>query len=134
MDDQDSTETLTRPSSSAGEQRERSPWRSGRQRPGVYRTVPARIAAGSDVFSEGKPDEFIAARDSLSRRALVLVDLIAAAGALMLVVALMGDENRRLWPALAAAPLLTLAMKAAGLYDRDENLIRKTTLDEAPSA
>jgi exopolysaccharide biosynthesis polyprenyl glycosylphosphotransferase len=132
MDDQDSTKTLPPPTRSGAEQRERSPWRSGRQRPGAYRRVPLRIAAGSDVFSEGNPDEFSAARDSLSRRSLALVDLIAAAGALVLVVALMADENLTLWPALAAAPVLTLAMKAAGLYDRDENLIRKTTLDEAP--
>ena len=34
---------------------------------------------------------------------------------------------------LAALPLVVLVGKLVGLYDRDENLLRKTTLDEAPA-
>ena len=35
-------------------------------------------------------------------------------------------------PAIAAVPILIVCAKLTGLYDRDETLLRKTTLDEAP--
>jgi exopolysaccharide biosynthesis polyprenyl glycosylphosphotransferase len=36
------------------------------------------------------------------------------------------------WESLLSVPLLLVAAKVLGLYDRDETLLRKTTLDEAP--
>jgi len=68
------------------------------------------------------------------RRALLGADVVAILGALMLTVAL---SSRRVplqlgWESLAGVPLLLLAAKLLGLYDRDETLLRKTTLDEAP--
>ena len=37
------------------------------------------------------------------------------------------------WATLAVPPLFVVLCKALGLYDRDENLIHKTTLDEIPA-
>jgi FlaA1/EpsC-like NDP-sugar epimerase len=71
-------------------------------------------------------------RDAQYRRALALADLVSAATAVLLGVAVLGDD--RLTPSLLAAlPLVVLVSKMIGLYDRDENLLRKTTLDEVPA-
>lgn len=73
-------------------------------------------------------------RDSTFRRSLLAADAIAILGALVLTVVL---SSRRVplhltWESLAGVPLLLLTAKLLGLYDRDETLLRKTTLDEAP--
>ena len=47
-------------------------------------------------------------------------------------IQILGDDRLKL-SALAALPLVVLVSKVVGLYDRDENLIRKTTLDEVPA-
>ena len=71
-------------------------------------------------------------RDALFRRALVAADLIAIAGAFLLTVMLSGRQLHLAWAALAAVPVVLAGAKVTGLYDRDEALLRKTTLDEAP--
>src|SRR6185312_14371699 len=53
-------------------------------------------------------------------------------GAFWLTVEASSRPLRLTWVALAAAPTLLLAAKLYGLYDRDEALLRKTTLEEAP--
>ena len=40
--------------------------------------------------------------------------------------------SSRAWASIASVPVLLFWAKLNGLYDRDESLIRKTTLDEAP--
>jgi exopolysaccharide biosynthesis polyprenyl glycosylphosphotransferase len=66
------------------------------------------------------------------RRCLGAADLIAAALALVLALTIFGDDGLR--PAtLVALPLVVLVAKFAGLYDRDELVLNKTTLDEAPA-
>ncbi len=71
-------------------------------------------------------------RDALYRRMLMLADVVAVMGAFVLTVELSSRPLRLTWVALAAAPTLLVAAKLYGLYDRDETLLRKTTLDEAP--
>ena len=74
------------------------------------------------------------ARDSRLRRTLGLIDVVAAYSALGLVIVLV--DGKILDPRPAAvliAPFVTLAAKAIGLYDRDQHVLRKTTIDEAPS-
>jgi exopolysaccharide biosynthesis polyprenyl glycosylphosphotransferase len=75
-------------------------------------------------------------RDALQRRALSVVDVIAAYVALLVAVyAINGDSvvPTRLSPwAVLVAPFVVLASKVIGLYDRDQHLLRKTTLDEMP--
>jgi exopolysaccharide biosynthesis polyprenyl glycosylphosphotransferase len=73
-------------------------------------------------------------RDALFRRALLVADIVAILGALVLTVAL---SSRRVplqltWESLVGVPLLLIGAKLLGLYDRDETLLRRTTLDEAP--
>ena len=73
-------------------------------------------------------------RDALFRRSLLVADVVAIVGALVLTVAL---SSRRVplhltWESLVGVPLLLVGAKLLGLYDRDETLLRKTTLDEAP--
>jgi exopolysaccharide biosynthesis polyprenyl glycosylphosphotransferase len=70
-------------------------------------------------------------RDAVFRRLLALADVIAAAAAVLLFVTVLG--GRALEPlALLALPLVVIAGKLVGLYDRDELLVNKTTVDEAP--
>ena len=76
-----------------------------------------------------------AARDTVLRRALGLADVAAAYLALLLVLGLVpGNEPVQLrLTGLLIAPFIVLAAKAIGLYDRDQHILRKTTIDEAPS-
>ena len=70
----------------------------------------------------------VAWRSAIVRRALVVADLVAAALALLVVVTT-GGEHLQL-AALAAAPLVVVPAKLGGLYDRDEVVVRKSTIDE----
>jgi exopolysaccharide biosynthesis polyprenyl glycosylphosphotransferase len=70
-------------------------------------------------------------RDSLFRRSLALADLIAAAGGLAVLKLVTGDGLERY--SLATVPLMVLIMKVGGRYDRDDVVLRKSTLDEAPA-
>jgi len=71
-------------------------------------------------------------RDSLFRRMLLLADVSALAGALAITLAVSRRPLVLTWAALAGIPILVVCAKLTGLYDRDETLLRKTTLDEAP--
>jgi exopolysaccharide biosynthesis polyprenyl glycosylphosphotransferase len=74
----------------------------------------------------------VAGRDAIYRRALVAADAIAAASALLITRALVGPGHPSLIT-LAAVPLIVAMSKVVGIYDRQELLVRKSTLDEAPS-
>jgi exopolysaccharide biosynthesis polyprenyl glycosylphosphotransferase len=71
-------------------------------------------------------------REARYRRALASADVASAALAVVLGIQILGDDKLKL-TTLAAVPLVILVSKLIGLYDRDENLLRKTTLDEAPA-
>jgi len=71
-------------------------------------------------------------RDSLFRRSLALSDVLALVGAFVLTLLLTPHQLRIGWATVFEAPILLIAAKMTGLYDRDETLLRKTTLDEAP--
>src|SRR5271169_3248882 len=71
-------------------------------------------------------------RDALFRRMLLIADLLAVAGAFVMTVEFSHRSVALTWYALAALPIVVVCAKLLGLYDRDEALIRKTTLDEAP--
>ncbi len=71
-------------------------------------------------------------RDAIYRRALAVADIASAAFALLFAIVVLGGDE--ITVALAAAiPLVVVAGKIIGLYDRDEHVLRKTTLDEAPA-
>ena len=72
-------------------------------------------------------------RDSIFRRMLLLADALAIVIAVMVTAALAPGRSSQLpWAAVAGLPILLLGAKVSGLYDRDDSLLRKTTLDEAP--
>jgi exopolysaccharide biosynthesis polyprenyl glycosylphosphotransferase len=71
-------------------------------------------------------------RDSLFRRMLLAADLLAATYALVLTVRLSAGSLRLAWLSPIALLFVLLVSKLLGLYDRDEALINKTTLDELP--
>jgi exopolysaccharide biosynthesis polyprenyl glycosylphosphotransferase len=70
-------------------------------------------------------------RDALFRRSLGTADALAVAFAIGLTQVLVHGDLRV--AALLAIPFVVVAAKAIGLYDRDELVLHKTTLDEAPA-
>jgi exopolysaccharide biosynthesis polyprenyl glycosylphosphotransferase len=72
-------------------------------------------------------------RDALQRRTLGVVDVVAAYVALLIAVYAVRGDHVSLSPwAFLLAPFVLVASKVIGLYDRDQHLLRKTTLDEMP--
>lgn len=71
-------------------------------------------------------------RDALFRRLLLVADVLAIVAAFALTMALASRSLQLTWAAVASIPVLLAGAKLTGLYDRDETLLRKTTLDEAP--
>jgi exopolysaccharide biosynthesis polyprenyl glycosylphosphotransferase len=71
-------------------------------------------------------------RDQLFRRSLLLADLFAFVVAVTLLAEVAGRSLRITWVGIAGLLAVFLAAKVIGLYDRDESLLHKTTLDEAP--
>ena len=82
--------------------------------------VPGELAGGR-----------ISARHARLRRLLAGADLIAAASAFAVTVFGLGHDAVGVWTVFAVAMVVPIC-KLAGLYDRDEHLLHKTTLDEAP--
>jgi exopolysaccharide biosynthesis polyprenyl glycosylphosphotransferase len=71
-------------------------------------------------------------RDALFRRMLLAADMLAIIAAFALAIELSGGRLHLARICLAGLPLIVLGSKLFGLYDRDEAVIRKTTLDEVP--
>ncbi len=92
----------------------------GLRRPVLQRITEARGPAASMQ------------RDALFRRMLLAADVVAIVGAFALTVGLSSRSLQLTWAGVAGVPVLLLGAKVLGLYDRDEALLRKTTLDEAP--
>ncbi len=121
------------------------PFRIRRQAPRSYeRTVDFAATRGyeadtSPVWEAGPVDgtnvEPIARRDMGLRRALALSDVLATAAALAIVtLTVSGGFDVGLRPStILIVPLVLIAAKAIGLYDRDQHMVRKTTIDEVPS-
>jgi exopolysaccharide biosynthesis polyprenyl glycosylphosphotransferase len=92
----------------------------GDYEPGASRPIREGERAGDAV-----------SRDTLHRRLLGLADFASAL--LVLNVAILAGGAT---PTLAVVPIALLVIpisKVVGLYDRDEHVLHKTTLDEAPA-
>ncbi|MGI8756228.1 MAG: exopolysaccharide biosynthesis polyprenyl glycosylphosphotransferase [Acidimicrobiales bacterium] len=87
--------------------------------------------AAERPIEEAKSHPEVARRDAIFRRCLAAADVVAAAFALTLCISVLGDDSLRSLTILAL-PLVVVAGKLKGLYDRDELLINKTTIDQAP--
>jgi len=100
--------------------------RSARLRSRLLPEAPPRLE------SDALEPENARRRDRHYRRLLGLADVLAMTLALTICVPLLG-EGDMLTPLVAAgAPLILTLSKVLNLYDRDELLLHKTTLDEAP--
>ena len=60
-----------------------------------------------------------------------MADVLSAAVAVLLPVAIVGDDSLRIW-FLCALPLVIVVSKVVGLYDREALVLRSSTLEEAP--
>src|ERR1039458_268807 len=127
------------------------PGRAGalRRRNREERLSPARIAALgayaeiSPVWEGGRGVErarkasghrVLLRRNAFFRRALVLADVLGAYLALLFALVIVGSGSVHVrLSAVLVGPFVVLASKAIGLYDRDEDVLRKTTIDEVPS-
>src|SRR3954471_24988700 len=94
--------------------------------------APAEVAGPIGAGADEAGRDAVAGRDRVYRRSLVLADGLAAFAAVYVAVAVLGDDHLR-WGSLLTIPLAIVVSKVLGLYDRDELLIRKTTLDESPA-
>jgi hypothetical protein len=73
----------------------------------------------------------IVQREAIQRRSLALADMVSAGLALLVSVTVVGMDQ--LTPlSLIGLPLVVLASKLIGLYDHDELVLRKSTLEDAP--
>ena len=120
-------------------------WVTGRRRgdPVLVTTAPP-TGPGPDADPEwemaprghlpGAPAETSARRDAQLRRGLAAVDVLAAFASLLIVTRLIDPGQARLqFATILIAPLTVLTAKLMGLYDRDANVLGKTTIDEVPS-
>ena len=104
-------------------------------------SVGARDLGGLEIRRRQTPQQLAEARgpaaslrrDALFRRMLLTADFVAIAGTFVLVTQLSPKSLQLTWLSILGLPLLLLGAKLAGLYDRDETLLRKTTLDEVPN-
>jgi exopolysaccharide biosynthesis polyprenyl glycosylphosphotransferase len=104
------------------------------------RSIPLHAGIRSETLSgdtatpasRRSPALRVAARDAFHRRSLAVADALAAVLAFVVPLGLLSDDEIRL-TSLAIVPLVILAAKLVGLYDRDELLIHKTTADEVPA-
>jgi exopolysaccharide biosynthesis polyprenyl glycosylphosphotransferase len=102
-----------------------------RRLPGIDDASRQRDGEAEGVC-EGDFTAASASRDAVYRRLLAVADLIAATAAFFVAIPLLGHDSLGLWALVAIAAVVPVC-KLAGLYDRDQHLLRKTTLDEAPT-
>jgi exopolysaccharide biosynthesis polyprenyl glycosylphosphotransferase len=93
--------------------------------------VPRRRRTDIGGIGEAAPSGNAARRDARFRRLLALADVLAAALAIVVGGALLAADLVNLG-SLIGLPLIVFAAKTLGLYDRDELVIHKTTLNDAP--
>lgn len=86
---------------------------------------------GEQAIYELDGVQIVERRERLFRRLLGIADVAATVAALTLAVVVLGGSTMTLL-GIAVLPLVVALAKIKGLYDRDELLIRKTTIDESP--
>ena len=82
-------------------------------------------------FREGAHSEEAQQRDARFRRALASADVLAGAVAILVLVVGLGTTPGPV--VVLMLPLVVALAKVAGLYDRDDSLLGKSTLDEVPA-
>ena len=100
--------------------------------PSVRGVARASAEDQSGSIREGERARTVLGRDQLHRRLLATADVLSALIAVTVGIAVVGSGSPTVYAALVV-PLAIVAAKVAGLYDRDEHLVHKTTLDEVPA-
>jgi len=77
------------------------------------------------------PPRRVLRREQRYRMALLAADLLSGLAAVVVALSIVGTASP-LRAALLALPLIVLLAKLHGLYDRDDLLVRKTTIEEVP--
>jgi len=97
-------------------------------------TKPDRRGESREDSRSGTPvsarRKTIRRRDAFYRRSLAIADMAAITLAVLAAVAVGGGSLSPL--GLLVPPIFVGVVKAMGLYDRDEHLLHKSTLDEVP--
>ncbi len=83
-------------------------------------------------ITHGAATEVSLRRDQLFRRALLIADLVSFVAAFIVLAQLSGRSPQLTWVGAVGLLALVLGAKVFGLYDRDEALLHRTTLDETP--
>jgi exopolysaccharide biosynthesis polyprenyl glycosylphosphotransferase len=96
------------------------------------RPGPLGVLRSSAPIAESTGSAASMLRDSIFRRTLVVADALAILSAFLVTIALSSKSLQLTWASVAGLPILLLGAKIFGLYDRDDALLRKTTLEEAP--
>jgi exopolysaccharide biosynthesis polyprenyl glycosylphosphotransferase len=91
-----------------------------------------RNGAGPGFLVESRSREGVLERERVFRRALICADLFAGLLVVGLASRVFGATGPG-WTALAILPIAVIVNATSGLYNRDELLLRKSTLDEAPA-
>jgi exopolysaccharide biosynthesis polyprenyl glycosylphosphotransferase len=91
-----------------------------------------RLARDGGPITEGTTGRATSLREGLYRRTLACADALVAVLLVVAVLPLMIDGTPRV-VALLLVPFVVLLHKSVGLYERDELVLKKTTLDEAPA-
>jgi exopolysaccharide biosynthesis polyprenyl glycosylphosphotransferase len=91
-----------------------------------------RSTRAAGPITEGTTGVATSFREGLYRRTLACADVLAAALVVLAVLPLVAEAPPPA-VALVIVPLVVLLHKAVGLYDRDDLVLKKTTLDETPA-
>jgi exopolysaccharide biosynthesis polyprenyl glycosylphosphotransferase len=110
----------------------KAPPRSPRQSP-RRRSARGETAARNrlSLLFDSTPRDVLRRRDRTFRFLLLAADIVAALIVVGVNVAWLGPKGPS-WTALLLPLLVPAVHQANGLYDRDERVINKSTLDEAP--
>jgi exopolysaccharide biosynthesis polyprenyl glycosylphosphotransferase len=90
-----------------------------------------RVVRPGEGLTEGATRPATALREGLYRRTLALADACAA-GLVVLGLLPLLHADALVASVVLALPAIVLVSKVCGLYERDDLVLKKTTLDEAP--
>jgi exopolysaccharide biosynthesis polyprenyl glycosylphosphotransferase len=95
------------------------------------RRFPRLVRQHGEPITEGRTVAATALREGMYRRMLGVADATTAALIVLFTLPELAEERVPL-SALLLAPAIVLLAKLTGLYERDEVVLKKSTLDEAP--
>jgi len=99
---------------------------------GRPKVVPFRdVERVADPITEGRSVRATDRRERTYRWLLVIADVAVAVGVTFGALRLLAP-GAGVWPVLVGVPVILFLNKSCGLYDRDDLVLKKTTLDESP--